>query len=114
MSLKQVILVRQDLNLPKGKLAAQVAHASISAYDNANFIKKNNWKHTGMKKIVLKVQNLEELKDYYKKAKQAKLPCSIISDAGHTVVEAGTVTCVGIGPETEEKIDIITGELKML
>lgn len=114
MSLKQVILVRQDLNLPKGKLAAQVAHASISSYDSANFIKRNNWKFTGMKKIVLKVNNLDELQEYYKKAKKAKLPCSIISDAGRTVVEPGTITCVGIGPETEEKIDVITGELKML
>ena len=114
MSLKQVIIVRHDLQLPKGKLAAQAAHASISAYDKSNFIKRNNWKHTGMKKIVLKVQTLEQLEEYYKKAKKAKLPCSIIADAGHTVVKAGTITCVGIGPETEEKIDLITSELKML
>lgn len=114
MSLKQVIIVRQDLNLPKGKLAAQVAHASVSAYDKSSFLKRNNWKFTGMKKIVLKVENLEKLEDYYKKAKKAKLPCAKITDAGHTVVEPGTITCVGIGPETEEKIDVITSELKML
>jgi len=114
MALKQVIIVRQDLQLPKGKLAAQVAHASVSAYDKASFLKKNNWRHTGMKKIVLKVQTLNELENYFKQAKKAKLPTAIIADAGHTVVTAGTITCVGIGPETEEKIDLVTGKLKML
>ncbi len=112
--MKQVILVRSDLKLPKGKMAAQVAHAAVGAYDNANYIKRKAWIHTGMKKIVLKVVDENELLIYHHKAKKAKLPCSLITDAGHTVVEPGTVTCLGIGPESEESIDEVTGELKMM
>ncbi|MCB9359164.1 peptidyl-tRNA hydrolase [Candidatus Woesearchaeota archaeon] len=112
--MKQVILVRQDLNLPKGKLAAQVAHASVSCYDKSGFFKKKAWLGSGMKKVVLKVDNLELLRKYERDAKKHKLTTSLIADAGHTVVEAGTITCLGIGPDDEQKIDLVTGELKCL
>jgi len=112
--MKQVILVRQDLNLPKGKLAAQVAHASVSCFNRAGFFKRKKWLAIGMKKVVLKVKNLEELRKYASKAKKAKLTTSMIADAGRTVVESGTITCLGIGPDEDEKIDAITGNLKML
>ena len=55
MELKQVIVVRQDLKLPAGKLAAQVAHASIGAIHKANQEKQKQWMKQGMKKVVLKV-----------------------------------------------------------
>jgi len=112
--MKQVILVRQDLKLPPGKLAAQAAHASVSCFAKANMFVKRTWMHTGMKKIVLKVKDLDELQLYISKAKKARLVTSIIADAGRTVVESGTVTCGGIGPHEDEKIDAITRDLKLM
>jgi PTH2 family peptidyl-tRNA hydrolase len=112
--MKQVILVRQDLQLPKGKLAAQVSHASVECFDKTSREKREQWQSEGMKKVVLKVKDLEELQLYATKARMAKIISAVITDAGRTVVEPGTVTCLGIGPDEDEKIDAITGSLKML
>lgn len=111
---KQVILVRDDLKLPKGKLAAQVAHASVEAVHRSDKNTVRDWRAEGMKKIVLKVKNLEELYRYERDAKESGLTTAIITDAGHTVVAPGTVTCMAIGPDIEAKVDKITGTLKML
>jgi PTH2 family peptidyl-tRNA hydrolase len=67
-----------------------------------------------MKKIVLKVKSLDELMKYKQLAEDANLSACMITDAGHTEVEPGTITCLGIGPDSEEKIDKITGDLPML
>jgi PTH2 family peptidyl-tRNA hydrolase len=111
---KQVFLVRQDLKLSKGKMSAQVAHASIDAYIKADKKLAREWYETGMKKTVLKVADEAELMDYFKKAKQAGLTAVIIQDAGHTHVAPGTKTVCGIGPDSEDKIDKITGNLKLI
>ena len=112
--MKQVILVRQDLKLPKGKLAAQAAHASVEAVlkSDLNIVKK--WRSEGMAKIVLKVKDEKELIKYFQTAKDEGLTVSLITDAGKTVIAPGTKTCVGIGPDEEEKIDPITEELSLL
>ncbi len=114
MAYKQVILVRQDLKLPKGKLAAQCAHASVDAVLKSDRKLVNAWKEEGMAKIVLKVKDEKELVKYFQKAKDEGLTASLITDAGRTVVAPGTKTCAGIGPDKEEKIDQITGELALL
>jgi PTH2 family peptidyl-tRNA hydrolase len=111
---KQVILARMDLKLPEGKLAVQVAHASVDAVLHTSKAVVEEWAGEGMKKVVLKVKDDKELLEFNEKARQAKLPHSLIRDAGRTVVEPGTMTCVGIGPAEEDKIDAITGKLKML
>jgi len=111
---KQVILVRSDLKLPKGKLGAQVAHASVEAVlrSEKNIVK--NWRESGMKKVVLKVEDLKELYYYRDSASASELVFALITDAGLTVVEPGTVTCLAIGPDSVQRIDAITGKLKML
>lgn len=113
---KQVIVFRKDIlkKIGKGKTAAHVAHASVGSLRRAdeNIIEK--WEKEGSEKVVLKVKNLKELKRLYKKTKGAKLPCILIRDAGLTQLKKGTVTCLGIGPEKEKKIDKITGKLKLL
>ncbi|MBN1385406.1 peptidyl-tRNA hydrolase [Candidatus Woesearchaeota archaeon] len=114
MSFKQVILVRKDLRLPKGKLAAQVAHASVESAYRVSEDKFSTWQSEGSKKVVLYVADLKELLGYQQLAKQEKLVASIITDAGRTVIAPGTVTCLGIGPDEEEKIDKVTGKLKMV
>ena len=111
---KQVIVIRKDLKMEKGKIAAQSAHASLQAYKKADPKEKGLWELEGSKKVVLKAETLEELEDIFDKAKRAKLPCAMIRDAGRTQIPSGTITAVGIGPAEEKTIDKITGKLKML
>lgn len=112
MELKQVIVVRRDLNLSKGKLAAQVAHAAVSAADKSKW--KREWLGEFQKKSVLRCENVGELIDIFNDAKESGLPTELIRDAGRTHIAPGTVTCVGIGPAPEDEIDRVTGELKLL
>ena len=111
---KQVIIIRQDLKLPKGKAVAQGAHASVDAVlkSDSNIVKA--WRQAGMAKIALKVKDEEELVKLFQKAKDNGFAASLITDAGKTVVAPGTKTCVAIGPDDEEKIDLITGDLSLL
>lgn len=112
--LKQVILIRSDLKLPKGKACAQSAHASVEAVLKSDKKLVSEWRDSGMAKIVLKVKDEKELVKYFQLAKEADLAVSLITDAGRTVIAPGTKTCVGIGPDEEEKIDEITGNLSLL
>ena len=112
--LKQVILARNDLKLPKGKLAAQCAHASVEAVLKSDKTIMNDWQRQGQKKVVLKVADEKELIKFFQKAKDMGFTTSLITDAGHTVVAPGTKTCAAIGPDDEEKIDMLTGKLKMM
>jgi len=112
--MKQVILVRTDLKLPKGKMATQVAHAAVDASLKSPKHKVGEWMVSGAKKVVLKVNDKEELFEYKKQAEQAGLKTALIKDAGRTVLKPGTITCLSIGPDDEDKIDKITGKLKMV
>lgn len=112
--MKQAILVRKDLNLPKGKLAAQVAHAAVDAVLKTDKETIAEWRAEGAKKVVLKVKDEKELRDYQKKADRAGLRTVLITDGGLTVVPPGTVTVVGIGPDEDQKIGKVVGNLKLL
>ena len=114
MTLKQVIVVRNDLGLPKGKLAAQVAHAAVEAAHKCDKVLYQQWRHAGQKKSVVKVQTEQELYQIAQFAKDSGIATAIITDAGKTCIAPGTTTCVGIGPAEEMTIDRITGELKLL
>lgn len=112
--MKQAILIRTDLKMDKGKAASQCAHASIGAYLNSSEKNREKWEKEGMKKVVLKISSEKEIKDFYKLAKKEKLPCELIRDRGLTQIKPGTITALGIGPAEDEKIDKITGKLKLL
>lgn len=112
--LKQVIVVRTDLKLGKGKLAAQVAHASVESYLRTPEKDQRRWLEENQKKIVLKVENEERLLQIYESARREGLPSTLIQDAGLTQILPGTKTAVGIGPAAEEKVNKITGELTLL
>ena len=111
---KQAILVCMDLKMPKGKLAAQVAHAAVHAVQDSNDFKLGEWKSEGSKKIVLKVQDRKELLTYIRKARKNDLITSLIKDAGKTFFKLPTVTCGAIGPDEEDKIDAVINDLKLL
>lgn len=112
--LKQVIVVRSDLKMPKGKLAAQVAHGSVEAVLNSDSKMVQAWKKQGMKKSVLKVSSEAELRDLLVHAKNAGLCVGLINDAGRTFLEPGTTTVLGIGPDAEDKLDKVTGHLSLV
>ena len=111
---QKVILVREDLKLPKGKLAVQSSHASVDAMLKSDKNSVDIWRREGAKKVVLKVKDEKELLKYKKLAEDYGLKTAVITDAGRTVLEPGTITCLGIGPDLEEKIDKVSGKLKML
>ncbi len=116
MEYKQAIVVRTDIKMEKGKLASQVAHASVAAaYKSWKERKRvfEKW-FPYMKKVVLKVGTKEELVALFEKAKKEGLIAELIRDAGKTQIPPGTITTLGIGPDEEEKIDKIVGELKLL
>ncbi len=113
---KLVVVVRKDLKMGKGKLAAQVAHAAVECAlyaerkDRKTF---DRWHDSGQAKVVLKVDSLEELMRLVAEARSAGLHTETITDAGRTQIEPGTVTCAGIGPAVAGSIDRVTGDLKM-
>jgi PTH2 family peptidyl-tRNA hydrolase len=114
---KVVIVTRTDLKLRPGKLAVQVAHASvICAVEGRRKKPKwyNKWYNEGQKKVVVSASNLAELKTLERKADKLGLTTALVSDAGLTEVPAGTVTCLGIGPGPNSDIDKITGNLPLL
>lgn len=131
METKQVIVMRKDLNMRKGKMVAQGSHASMAVIldelDIKQAIRKDDyepifaseavahWLNNSFTKVVVGVNSEEELLKIYYDAKEAGIACSLIKDAGRT--EFGgvpTYTCVGVGPDEVSKIDEITGDLKLL
>jgi PTH2 family peptidyl-tRNA hydrolase len=109
--LKQVILIRKDLGMSKGKIAAQAAHAAVEATLRSDDRMVSKWRNSGMKKITLKIESEKELYKYLQEAKDFGLTTALITDAGRTEIAPGTPTCLAIGPENEDKIDSITGKL---
>ncbi len=114
MTYKQVILVREDLNLPIGKACAQVAHASVECALKTRPDLLEAWKREGMPKIILGVKDKQHLLLKMRQAKAEKLIYALIEDAGRTFFTEPTVTCLGIGPDADEKIDKVSGNLKTL
>jgi peptidyl-tRNA hydrolase len=112
--LKQVIVVNEALQLPTGKLAAQVAHAALAAYLNASPDARRQWLAGGMTKIVLKAEDDATLVRLHGEATKLCLPAALVRDAGHTVVPTGTLTSLGIGPADAESIDSLTGNLRLV
>lgn len=117
MAYKQVILVRSDLKLPKGKLAVQASHASVDSVLKSlsrDKEKVRRWRDEGMKKIVLRVADEAELLYFFNTFKEKGIVSALITDAGKTVVMPGTKTCISAGPDKEDILDEITSQLKMI
>lgn len=116
---KMIFLVRTDLQMGKGKVASQVAHAAIMLYKES--IKNNNsylatWLRWGQPKIVLKVdKNCEEvMNQVYNSAVKKNLTACKVYDSGKTQIDFGSLTVVGIGPNKVEDVDKITSQFKLL
>ena len=112
--MKQVMIVRTELKMGKGKIAAQCCHGSIGSYKKASPEKIRKWETTGYAKVVLKVKTLEELSELKKQADINKVPNYLVVDAGRTQIPTSSVTVLALGPDEDEIIDKITGDLKLL
>lgn len=114
--MKQAIVLRTDLKMGKGKLCAQASHASLEAFlltqqkepEWADF-----WLREGQKKIVLKVMSEQALKDLFLEAKH-EVPAKLVIDAGHTQVQPGSTTALGLGPAPEPILDKYISRYKLL
>lgn len=125
---KQVIVLRKDLNMRKGKMVAQGAHASWAALlPNARFNEQEHtltlkldepawaWLATGrFKKICVSVPDEKALFDVHRQAKLQGLPCELILDAGLTEFGQPTYTGLAVGPAWPEEVDAVTGQLPLL
>ncbi|NHI91397.1 MAG: peptidyl-tRNA hydrolase [Candidatus Lokiarchaeota archaeon] len=105
---KQVILIRTDIKMGKGKLAVQVAHAAVS---NSEVARKNSnyqsywqkWIREGQKKVVIKASSLDILLKFQDLANKNGYPNALIQDAGLTQIPPGTKTALAIGPITDDQ-----------
>lgn len=111
--MKQAIVARADLGMGEGKLAAQVAHASLQAYESADGSAQREWQGSGQKKIVLQASSEDDLFELAESAQRKGVPHSVVRDAGHTQLEPGTVTALAVGPAAAETVDTVTGELQL-
>lgn len=107
--------MRTDLEMGKGKIAAQCSHAAMRSYKEfPNRRAIDDWESAGARKVVVKVHSEVELMDLLNKAKSLGIYSTYIRDAGLTQIVPGSVTVGAIGPANETVIDSITGKCKLL
>jgi PTH2 family peptidyl-tRNA hydrolase len=115
MTTKLAVVVRTDLGMGRGKIAAQVAHAAVGAVlANPGGDDVRAWLRDGQPKVVLKVTSAGQLQDVVRRGRAAGLPVELVNDAGRTQVTPGTVTCCALGPADSGRIDAVTGDLALL
>jgi PTH2 family peptidyl-tRNA hydrolase len=115
MQTKLTLIVRSDLGMGRGKIAAQVAHAAVAAaLASIGTPEFTAWLRDGQPKVVLRVGSEEELHSIAGQAAEAGLPVQVIHDAGRTQVAEGTPTCCAIGPAADSAIDAVTAQLTLL
>ncbi|KAI4228895.1 MAG: hypothetical protein L6R36_001313 [Xanthoria steineri] len=118
---KLVLVVRTDLGMGKGKIAAQCSHATLACYralsstfpSSLNPVLKQ-WERMGQAKVVLQAKNEEELETLQAQALSLGLCAQIIHDAGRTQIASGSATVLGVGPGPKSVVDQVTGGLKLL
>ena len=108
------MVVRTDLKMRKGKIAAQCCHGSIGAYKRSDKAKIRKWENEAYAKVVCKVKTLEEILDLKKLADEKGLTSYLVVDAGRTQIPTSSVTVLALGPDEDEIIDEVTGDLKLL
>ncbi|KAG8459871.1 hypothetical protein KFE25_014434 [Diacronema lutheri] len=112
-----VLVVRTDLRMTKGKIAAQCCHGALGAYQLAAQTSPNalaRWERSGCAKVALQVGSDAELIAVYRAARLHHLPHYLVVDAGRTQIEPGSKTVCAVGPAAVSAIDAITGALKLL
>ncbi|KAK7694372.1 hypothetical protein QCA50_001558 [Cerrena zonata] len=114
---KLVLVVRTDLNMTPGKIAAQCGHATLACFKamqktNPQIIKQ--WERLGQAKIALRASSEDELIELEAIAKSLNLCARPVIDAGRTQVAPSTRTVLGVGPAPASLINQVTGKLRLL
>jgi peptidyl-tRNA hydrolase, PTH2 family len=115
--LRMVVIFREDLDLPSGKLAAQAGHAFLSSW--ISFYEKDpnqamSYAKGSQVKIALVAKDCSQLEAIALKAKNRNVTFAFIADEGRTVVPPGTVTALGLGPMTKQDSNALTRGLKLV
>lgn len=113
---KQIIVLRKDLKMSKGKAAVQASHAAVASAIRSKAEKRNDfdlWWRTGQKKVVLAAESESELLEMEIRLKKTGVVVVKIDDAGRTQLPPNTTTALGIGPYMNKEVDIITSSLKL-
>ncbi|GBG81763.1 hypothetical protein CBR_g33941 [Chara braunii] len=114
---KLVLVVRMDLKMGKGKIAAQCSHATLGIYKKLQRkapTALRKWEYSGQRKVVLKIDTEDDMMALVKKAKDAGVPTHITIDAGRTQIAPDSRTVMAVGPAPDHVLDDITGHLKLL
>ncbi|MBN48490.1 MAG: aminoacyl-tRNA hydrolase [Spongiibacteraceae bacterium] len=113
--MKQVIVIRKDLKMRRGKEIAQGAHASLMAVlDRLDHPNVQDWLTNDFTKITVRVESEAELLSVYKGAESKGLICSLVQDRGFTEFDGiPTYTAVAVGPDTDENLRPLTGHLSL-
>lgn len=122
---KMILVVNGSLKMGKGKVCAQVGHAVLGAYlnieelsrfDEKSRLRLHSWVSSGGAKIVVRANNLAEMKKAANdiKSLDSTIVTHIVADAGHTQVEPGSETVMAIGPAFSDEIDSVTNRFKLL
>ncbi|MEM3012869.1 MAG: peptidyl-tRNA hydrolase Pth2 [Candidatus Hadarchaeales archaeon] len=114
---KQVMVVREDLPMSRGKLAAQVAHGAVLGVEECRRKREEwfrEWMEEGQKKVVVSAPGEGELRELLREARELGLPAGLVEDAGLTELPPGTVTVLAVGPAPSELVDRVTGKLPLL
>ncbi|KAL0940964.1 peptidyl-trna hydrolase 2 [Colletotrichum truncatum] len=122
---KLVLVVRTDLGMTKGKMAAQASHATLACYKSLSNAAARDpsspaakilsrWERLGQAKIAVQIKNQEEMLELMGKARSLGITAEVIADAGRTQIEAGSLTVLGVGPAPRSLVDQVTSHLKLL
>ncbi|KAI0116276.1 PTH2-domain-containing protein [Nemania sp. FL0031] len=122
---KLVLVVRTDLGMTKGKIAAQCSHATLACYKTLSRAASRNptsaearilqrWERLGQAKIAVQVKSQDELLTLMGKARSLGITAEVIQDAGRTQIDPGSLTVLGVGPAPKSLVDQVTGGLKLL
>ena len=114
---KMILIINSGLKMGKGKIAAQAGHAAVAATLKAGEKTPGlleAWLSSGQKKVCVKGTDSDHLLEFEKSAKQKGILTTRINDAGHTQIPRGSFTVLALGPDTDDTLDALTGELKLL
>jgi PTH2 family peptidyl-tRNA hydrolase len=113
---KMLLVIRTDLKMKPGKIAAQVGHATLGAYKTARQshpLALKYWSYHGQAKVAVKVKTEAEMDEIRQKAIAAGINTHVVHDAGKTQVAAGSRTVLALGPAPIDEIDKIASHLKL-
>lgn len=128
-SVAMTLVVRKDLKMGTGKIAAQCAHAAVASVEEMIALQRQQqsaavkhpwvqwyeaWHVSGCTKVALRCEDEEEMMRVARDAKANSIPYYIIRDAGRTQIAAGSKTVVAVGPAPKSIVDKVTGNLRLL